>query len=116
MIEIQEVYLTALVKAVKKRFIFGGMWGSLLIKKNANANTIDPSINDEQTAKEYLNKISKSITISSINLVDLYNNEINAKTIPEREAIVKERLSLPLKLDRQIKYLMKIGSKIEKLS
>ncbi len=116
MIKIQEKFLNGLIKAVKQRFNNGGKWGSLLIDKYAGAKAIDPSINDEDSAKMYLDKMRKNIQVLNIDIQSLYSKEIEAKTIPEREAMMIERASLLLKLNRQIEYVMSIGSKIEELS
>ena len=116
MIKIQEKFLNGLIKAVKQRFNNGGKWGSLLIDKYAGAKAIDPSINDEDSAKMYLDKMRKNIQVLNIDIQSLYSKEIEAKTIPEREAMMIERSSLLLKLNRQIEYVMSIGSKIEELS
>lgn len=117
MIEIQEKYLNTLVKAVIQRFNYGGKWGSLLIDKYAKANAIDPSIDSKDSAKKYLDKIRKNMQVLNIDIESLYSKEIEPKTKPEEKDIIKkERHSRVLKLNRQIKYMMSIGMRIENLS
>ena len=118
-IEIQDIYLKALVEAINRRFNYGGMWGKMLLGQWKKASILDSSITGtgqdetEKSIKDYLVRVSDSIKV--ISLVDIYKKEI--ETIKEED---KAKLQIELsnhihKLSIRIKYLMRIGHTIEGL-
>lgn len=101
--DIQDEYLKALVKALRSRFNNGGIWGGKLLDNWKKAGLIDSSIlideNKENDTKDNIYKYLGTL-----------------KTCINWDISKNNRLNDIFKLCNNIKYIMDIGDKIEKLS
>ncbi len=99
---IENAYLKAMVKAFKGRFNVSGKWGEALIKNLSSAKSINTTIVDDKSAKDFLGKVKKRIKFADDRLSNsnYRKGEINKMhLIIERYMVIgKKIMELPQKI------------------